>query len=69
MTCPVCEHKTTVLESRDFGDHMVRRRKCLSCKHIFFTEEIDSVTAEAEYKEFHRRDKERRKRERKGVKA
>lgn len=54
MTCPVCESKTRVTDSRDFGDHIVRRRKCLECDHAFYTEEIDSNVAEAEYLEFHR---------------
>ena len=53
MTCPVCGEKTTVSETRNFGDHVVRRRKCLSCARIFFTEEADSKIAEAEYLRYH----------------
>ena len=64
MTCPVCESKTSVQDSRDFGDHIVRRRKCKSCGHAFYTEEIDSEVAEAEYLEYHRiSDANRRKRQ------
>lgn len=54
MICPVCESQTRVIDSRDFGDHVVRRRKCLACGSAFYTEEIDSEVAEAEYLEFHR---------------
>ena len=51
MTCPVCEGKTKVVGGHDFGDHVVRRRKCLVCDHAFYTEETDGKTAEAEYLE------------------
>lgn len=54
MKCPLCDFKAAVSDSRDFGDHVVRRYKCPACNHVFFTEETDSDTAEAEYKEFHR---------------
>lgn len=65
MTCPVCDGQTTVTETRDFGDHVVRRRKCLSCSRSFFTEEADSETAAAEYYKYHadrREDLRKRKR-------
>ena len=54
MTCPVCGEKTTVTESRDFGDHVIRRRKCLACSYVFCTEEVDSESVEAELSEFHK---------------
>ena len=68
MTCPVCEGKTTVVDCRDLGDHVVRRRKCLVCSYVFYTEECDSDTAEAEYLECHRKlNQERRLKKRAAV--
>lgn len=61
MTCPVCGEQTKVTESRDFGDHVIRRRKCVECDYVFFTEENDSKGAGVEYSEFHAQDRARRR--------
>ena len=40
MFCPACRHsKTAVLETRDQGDWIKRRRQCQKCQHRFNTEE------------------------------
>lgn len=35
--CPRCDEKTTVVSTTN----EVRRRRCLTCDHRFYTEEID----------------------------
>ena len=42
MTCPVCGGKTTVCVTRGECDMICRRRRCLDCKHTFYTTEIES---------------------------
>lgn len=54
MTCPYCDAKTIVHDSRDLGDHVVRERLCLECGERFYTEEVDSETAEEELRAFRR---------------
>lgn len=39
MRCPFCYSKTTVVESRTVRDSTIRRRKCLVCHRLFYTEE------------------------------
>jgi transcriptional regulator NrdR family protein len=41
MTCPVCNVKTKVLESRYDIDHVVRVHRCKSCSYTFRTIEVD----------------------------
>lgn len=37
MRCPACHHDSRVLDSRDTGDAIRRRRSCLGCGHRFTT--------------------------------
>lgn len=41
MLCEICEGKTRVINTRTDVDHVVRKRICLKCGHIFYTQEID----------------------------
>ena len=41
MTCPVCDGKTFVVDSRKYCDHVQRFRKCKECGYKFPTVEID----------------------------
>tara|TARA_R100001594_G_scaffold127275_1_gene164893 strand:- start:484 stop:759 length:276 start_codon:yes stop_codon:yes gene_type:complete len=42
MKCSNCQSKTKVLDSREMNEglNIKRRRSCLNCKQIFFTQEI-----------------------------
>lgn len=53
MTCPVCDGKTGVVDSKDLGDHVIRRRRCTACKYVFYTEEVDNASVEAEFREIY----------------
>lgn len=44
MTCPKCEGKTTVVRSLKDCESVHRKRRCLSCNHIFYTEEYESAS-------------------------
>lgn len=51
MTCPICEGKTKILETRADTDCIRRRRRCLDCRYTFVTMEIskdllDSISKE-----------------------
>ncbi len=39
MTCPTCQARTKVMDSRRFLHGVARRRRCLSCRHAFYTAE------------------------------
>lgn len=40
MRCPKCKHeKQKVLDTRPTGEETYRKRRCLSCNHIFVTYE------------------------------
>lgn len=41
MTCPVCEEKTKVIDSRPNLDTIWRRRECTACGYRFTTIEMD----------------------------
>lgn len=41
MECLECESKTAVMESITYAGTVYRRRKCKTCKHIFWTEELE----------------------------
>lgn len=41
MTCPVCGDKNKVIGVVKEVDVIVRKRQCLSCKHIFYTSELE----------------------------
>ena len=52
MLCEICEGKTRVINTRTDVDHVVRKRMCLKCGHIFYTQEIDMITPQVK-KKFH----------------
>lgn len=41
MTCPVCDGKTGVIDSRPTYESTRRRRECEVCGYRFFTVEVD----------------------------
>lgn len=41
MTCPKCNAKARVIETRCEDDYVRRRRVCSECNYRFFTVEID----------------------------
>jgi len=45
MTCPKCEGKLTVVDSRSDCDAVYRKRRCLACNYRFYTEEVESKDA------------------------
>lgn len=57
MTCPFCDGKTWVIDSRPFPDHVWRRRKCKSCLKTFHTLEMDAdMLKENAPREFNRKE-------------
>ena len=49
MTCPVCGAETQVVDSRADVDVVARKRKCVSCRYVFYTEEIETPGAQDEF--------------------
>lgn len=43
MTCPVCGGKTTVTYCYADCETVQRRRRCLDCRHVFYTAEQEST--------------------------
>lgn len=41
MTCPMCNSKTKVADSRCYIDHVIRLHKCKACDYAFRTVEVD----------------------------
>lgn len=41
MTCPICDGKTRIIDSRKDCDHVLRYRKCAECGYKFPTIEVD----------------------------
>jgi transcriptional regulator NrdR family protein len=41
MTCPECNGKTKVVDSRTDEDSTLRRRECIDCGYRFSTVEVD----------------------------
>ncbi len=43
MNCPKCNGKTTVTDVVSVNDvnEQYRKRKCVSCKHVFYTTEFE----------------------------
>lgn len=41
MTCPKCNGKTQVINTRAKADHILRYRECVECQYIFRTIETD----------------------------
>ena len=50
MTCPVCGGDTTVVCCRSDCESVYRRRKCLECAYVFHTSEVESDSAEEDFK-------------------
>lgn len=50
MDCPTCKGCSSIIGSRNNGAAVYRERKCLSCGHIFYTEEHPSESS-AKYRE------------------
>ena len=42
MTCPVCGKRASVVDVRNYVDHVIRKRKCDECGYIFYTTEIEN---------------------------
>ena len=49
MNCPVCGENTKVAGSKSDCDAIYRKRRCLSCNYVFYTEEFESVNNGIEY--------------------
>lgn len=41
MTCPVCGAETKVMCCRKDCESVVRRRKCVECGYVFYTQELE----------------------------
>ena len=39
MNCSKCGERTLVVESRNDGEIIARKRKCVKCNHMFYTTE------------------------------
>ena len=52
MTCPVCGEKSLVTDSRGDCEVTYRKRVCVDCKHVFYTEERELRETNDDYKEF-----------------
>lgn len=39
MNCPKCGGKTQIPGTRSDGEKVYRKRKCIECGHVFYTEE------------------------------
>lgn len=42
MTCPICGGVSKVYDSISDCEAVYRKRKCLECNHIWFTDEYES---------------------------
>ena len=51
MTCPKCNGKTEIVDTRADDDAVKRRRQCLECGYRFSTIEIDKDLYERIIKE------------------
>lgn len=52
MTCPVCGEKSLVKDSRGDCEVIYRKRVCVECEHVFYTEERELRETKDDYKEF-----------------
>ncbi|WEG14134.1 hypothetical protein PU629_07145 [Pullulanibacillus sp. KACC 23026] len=52
MKCPVCEAKTAVVDKREKGDQIFRRRECKDCGYRFKTYEFESGYMSELFNEF-----------------
>ena len=55
MTCPNCNEKTKVIDSKTDEDSTERRRECTACGYRFSTVEIDRDLYEGMVKQHDRR--------------
>lgn len=42
MTCPSCGGKTVVVYTYADCESVQRKRKCVECRYLFYTEELES---------------------------
>lgn len=47
MTCPLCGKKTKVIDTRASMDAIARKRICISCRYVFYTQEVEDEQAGA----------------------
>jgi transcriptional regulator NrdR family protein len=52
MTCPVCGEKSRVIDSRGDCEVTYRKRVCIECGHVFYTEEREGRDTKWDYREF-----------------
>lgn len=52
MKCIDCEGKATVTDSVEINGVVFRRRKCVVCNKIFYTEESEGIKNTELYKHF-----------------
>lgn len=45
MTCPVCGERSRCIDTITECDVIYRKRQCVDCGYVFYTEEIDSRNA------------------------
>ena len=45
MKCPACGGSVRVTDTRSTKECVARRRQCVKCNHVFFTEEWETPTA------------------------
>lgn len=52
MTCPVCGEKCRVTDNKGDCEVTYRRRQCMACKHVFYTEEKETKEAKETFLDF-----------------
>ena len=50
MTCPKCFGKVRVMDTQSDDETVYRRRVCVECGYLFYTEEFESTSAEMNFK-------------------
>lgn len=54
MNCPICGGKSQVVESKADCETVVRIRRCVECKHRFYTTELELDSSYADFREIRR---------------
>ena len=62
MKCPFCGEHAVVMDTREYADGMIRRRKCKACSRLFYSVEkpVDyrqglDIMMEAQNEHYHRK--------------
>lgn len=42
MVCPKCSGKVKVIDNVNVANDIYRKRRCVNCKHVFFTAEFEA---------------------------